>query len=45
MTGETVPTLEDGNESEQGSNKIEATFVNQIDKLLLMIEPNGEKFA
>lgn len=46
MTGETViPSLEDGNESEQGSNKIEATFVNKIDKLLLMIEPNGEKFA
>ena len=46
MTGETAPvTLEDDNESDQGLNKIEATFVKQIDKLLLMIEPNGEKFA
>lgn len=47
MTGETLPptTLEDGTESDQGFNKVEAKFVRHIEKLLLTVEPNGDKFA
>jgi hypothetical protein len=33
------------NDSEDGVTKIEVTIVKEIEKLLLMIEPSGEKFS